>query len=158
MGQKFNSLEATEHLGQNNLGKSIYRFLCDCGGSVDLVGASVKSGNTKTCGCKWATTHITHGLHEHPLYQKYHDMKSRCSNENNKFWKNYGGKGVRVRWGSFEEFYEWSLANGWQPGLSIDRIDPNGDYEPTNCEYVTRSENSRRMRLAQLRPNEKTVR
>ena len=68
----------------------------------------------------------------------WRDMKYRCSNPNCKYFKNYGGRGIRVcsEWHEFEEFYEWSVNNGYKEGLSIDRINSDGNYEPSNCRWV----------------------
>ena len=83
----------------------------------------------------------------HPLHQKWRRMRQRCSNPNHEKYANYGGRGIKVckEWDeSFEAFVEWSLRNGWEPGLEIDRY-PNqdGDYEPGNCRFVTRKEQCR---------------
>lgn len=84
-------------------------------------------------------------LSKHPLYKVWNQMKDRCYNPNNPKYNNYGGKGVSVcdRWKSFCFFYVWAIDNGWEKGLSIDRKDGNGDYEPGNCRIVTIAENNR---------------
>jgi len=78
------------------------------------------------------------------LYQTWLDMKQRCFNSNNCRWKYYGGKGVMVcpEWLEFDEFAKWALANGYADNLTIDRINSDGNYEPSNCQWVTRSENT----------------
>ena len=91
--------------------------------------------------------HKMHGLSKHPLYYKWWSMICRCTYSSNDNYKYYGGKGVRVcqEWlESFLAFYNWSIENGWELGLTIDRLDPEGDYEPGNCRFLTASENSRR--------------
>lgn len=74
-------------------------------------------------------------------------MRSRCRDKGNTSYKFYGAKGVKVseEWATFAAFKEWALASGYSQGLSIDRLDPSGDYAPSNCEWVTKSENSKRM-------------
>lgn len=80
-------------------------------------------------------------------------MKTRCYNENTDFFKHYGGRGIKVcdEWkDSFFAFYEWAIKNGYDDDLSIDRIDVNGDYEPSNCRWATKEQqslNTRRKRL-----------
>jgi len=86
-----------------------------------------------------------HGLIHHPLYRKWSDMRNRCNNPNNNSYDRYGAKGVRVckQWDNdFESFYQWSIENGWKPGLVISRKGDTGNYEPNNCEYKTAHENN----------------
>lgn len=92
-----------------------------------------------------------HGMakkgNEHPIYLAWSGMKKRCLNLNSTNYKNYGGRGISVcdRWLKFENFRDDMLAS-WQEGLQLDRIDVNGNYEPSNCRWVTRSENCKNRR------------
>ena len=81
------------------------------------------------------------------LYKIYYGIKYRCYNPNCKDYKWYGAKGIKLcdEWKNYENFKKWALTHGYKVGLSIDRINPNMDYAPDNCEWVTISENSKRM-------------
>ena len=91
-----------------------------------------------------------HGLYkEHKeLFNIWQTMKSRCENPNREKYKDYGGRGIKVceEWHDAEVFCKWALANGYNGGLQIDRIDNDGNYEPSNCRWVTPKENSRNRR------------
>lgn len=79
------------------------------------------------------------------LYRRYNHMKERCSNPNDKRYNRYGGRGIRVcdEWlQDYNSFETWALNNGYKPGLSIDRIDNDGNYSPDNCRFVTLAENN----------------
>lgn len=85
----------------------------------------------------------THGLRSHPLYGKWWDMKSRCYRPNRDRYNCYGGRGIKVcdEWkDDFKAFYDWAIAAGWKEGLTLDRIDVDGNYEPSNCKWVTKHE------------------
>ena len=95
-----------------------------------------------------------HGLYaENPnLFNTWQTMKSRCENPNRDKYKDYGGRGIRLceEWHKAENFVRWALANGYEPGLQIDRIDNDGDYCPENCRFVTPKQNSRNRRNTKI--------
>ena len=83
--------------------------------------------------------HKSHGLTHHPLYRMWQRLKGRTTNYNHPDYEKYGGKGIQVcdEWFyDFNKFYEWSIASGYQPGLTISRLEENGNYEPSNCTWV----------------------
>lgn len=86
----------------------------------------------------------THGLSKHPLYSVWKDIRRRCSKESRSDYARYGGKGVTVcdRWSDFKKFYDDNIS-GWQPGLSIDRIDFRKGYSPENVRWATIKEQNR---------------
>ena len=84
---------------------------------------------------------------EHPLLNVWYNIRQRCLNPNRKDYKHYGGRGIKCVWLSFKSFEKWCLGNGWQKGLTIDRINNDGDYSPDNCQFITKSENSRKKKL-----------
>src|SRR5690554_3396464 len=91
-GLVFNDITIVKYLYTNKLNKSVYLCYCSCGKFKEIVGSAVKSGNTKSCGCKQFEHSTTHGLTNHPLYQKWADMKTRCLNPNNEYYYRYGGR------------------------------------------------------------------
>ena len=129
-----------------------FNCICDCGKETIKAGWSMRNGTTKSCGCyakeRARDANMSHGYTYTRLYEKYGHMKSRCYNENDSQYKNYGGKGVVLcdEWkDSFENFKDWALSSGYKEGLSIDRIDSDKNYEPSNCQWLTLGENSRKM-------------
>ena len=89
---------------------------------------------------------VTHGLRHTRLYGIWSNMKTRCYNANDPHYQRWGAKGVTVcdEWrNDFKAFYNWSMSNGYTNELTIDRVDSNGNYEPTNCRWVTLAENNR---------------
>lgn len=98
-----------------------------------------KNGDTRGC-------FITHGKSDTRLYSIWCDMKRRCYNPKNKRYSRYGGRGISVceEWkDDFQAFYEWAIDNGYDEHLTIDRINVNGNYEPSNCRWVTWKEQQR---------------
>ena len=152
IGQKYGRLTvvAFDRL-QNH--KTYWKCVCDCGLTVVVPGNNLRSGNTMSCGClrretarKTGKANTVHGEgHDHKtrLYSIWCGMRQRCMNPHRTAYSLYGGKGVRVcdAWDDYTVFREWALSNGYADNLSIDRIDPNGDYCPENCRWITLSEN-----------------
>lgn len=95
------------------------------------------------------TRPIIHGESGNLLYSKWNSMNQRCYNKKHKRYKDWGYRGIKVcdEWkNDIHSFFTWALANGYQKGLQIDRIDNDGDYKPSNCRFVTRKENGRNKR------------
>lgn len=129
-------------------------FRCHCGKEFTAVISSVKTGNTKSCGCYHSDTirglFTTHGLSKHPLYISWKSIKTRCFNTNGASYKDYGGRGITMcpEWkNNFLNFYTWSMENGYEKGLSIDRINVNGNYEPSNCRWANTTTQAQNTRL-----------
>ena len=150
-GQRFGLLTVIERAENAKNGVIRWRCKCDCGKETITSTSHLRSGHTKSCGClglRHATeAKIKHGMSGTHLYNIFRMMHGRCEDPKNKAFPYYGGRGIKVcdEWTDFEIFKVWALSNDYEDGLSIDRIDPNGNYEPSNCEWVTRSENSKRM-------------
>lgn len=91
---------------------------------------------------------VTHGLGKPPLYSHWVNMKTRCFNKNNPKYKDYGARGITIceEWLDFKVFYEWAMSHGYAEGLSIERIDVDGNYCPDNCKWITMSEQAKNKR------------
>lgn len=128
-----------------------WKCKCDCGNIVDSVRTYyLTNGQKKSCGCfqneSNSEVHTKHCKRKTRLYGIWQSMKTRCNNKNHKYFKNYGGKGINVckEWtDDFQAFYDWAMSNGYADGLSIDRIDSKGNYEPSNCRWATPMEQTR---------------
>lgn len=171
-GQRFGRLTAIERVGSNKRRQSLWSCKCDCGSIVVVVGTELNCGHIKSCGCTRREKLIaynkihkkTHGMRYTRLYREWRSMINRCSCESWRDYKNYGGRGIAVckEWqDNFMAFCEWALANGYDDSLSLDRIDVNGNYEPSNCRWATlkqQANNTRNSHYLEYNGVTKTVR
>ena len=146
-GKVFNRLTVIKRDRNNKYGRRMWLCQCSCGNIKPVIGQLLKEGRVKSCGCllreNVSIANSTHKLSRSPLYKIFYSMKQRCLNPNDKSYKYYGGKGVTIyqNWiDNFLEFNTWAIENGYSKGLSIDRINNDGDYEPKNCRWVTHLE------------------
>jgi hypothetical protein len=153
-GKTFDRLNVLSKVESTKSG-SIWLCQCVCGEYIKKL-TSQLTRPKKNIGCKSCerivrsdstTVHGGCRLKRSRLHHIWKKMRGRCRNPNDSVAKYYFHKGIRVcdEWQSFETFRDWAAKSGYRDDLTIDRLDPNKNYEPQNCEWVTRAENSRRV-------------
>lgn len=164
LGSRFGTLVVVEEHGASEDRGALWVCRCDCGNRI--IRATRELRRVKRAACQEChARHMSdkfsvHGMSRSrdgrpdPLYKAWLSMRERCSNPAHPFYKNYGGKGVVIcpEWDDFLPFKSWSEANGWRDipdvprgdRMSIDRIDPAGDYSPDNCRWVAHRVNASR--------------
>lgn len=158
--KKYDRLTVIKRIKHNYQKEAMWLCRCDCGKMIETRGSSLRAGLTKSCGClqlEWAQKHIpnkTHGLTNERLYRVWMGMRQRCYLKTNNRYKHYGGRGIRVcdEWQDYLNFRKWALTHGYDSKAkrgkcTIDRIDVDGNYEPSNCRWVdakTQANNTRR--------------
>jgi hypothetical protein len=151
VGNVYGRLIVKKEIGRKR-GAVLFQCHCECGNDFEVTGGDLRAGRVNSCGCLKSEMRIkentTHGLKNHRLYSIYHNMLTRCYNKNATHYHSYGGRGIEIceEWLSkdngFIRFYDWAIANGYSDKLTVDRINVNGNYEPSNCKWSTSEEQS----------------
>lgn len=165
IGKRFGRLVVVE-FERKYKSENRWKCLCDCGNECSRSTSNLREKRDHSCRCwgfeKSAVAVVKHGLHKSAEYNAYHAMKGRCYREKDAEFKRYGGRGIKVcdRW--LESFDNFFADMGAKPGkdFSLDRIDYNGNYEPSNCRWadaLTQSNNTRRNKIHVLDGIEATM-
>lgn len=132
-GQKFGKLTVLCRLYNTKGHKTYWLCVCNCGNLAEVRSDSLYNGNTKGCGClNHEPKNIHHGKYCTRLYRIYYNIKKRCYNHKDE--------------NNFMTFYNWAMNNGYRDNLTIDRIDVDGNYEPSNCRWITMQQQGRNKR------------
>ena len=160
-GKKFGRLTVLSYAGPNHRKDATWLCRCDCGNEKVIQGQALRSGAVVSCGCYMRESKVTHGGTGERLYGVWLGMRRRCNDEHDRAYKYYGARGVSVcdEWNrDYASFREWAMANGYDPDAefqecTIDRINPFGNYEPSNCRWVDIVTQERNRRDAYVKRN-----
>mgnify|MGYP001771151571 CR=1 FL=1 len=170
-GKTFGRLHVFARSENGKNGQAYWICKCECGNIKRVSGYKLRSGNTRSCGCYRDEirpfNRRIHGMSSYKnkkvrIYNIWLNMKSRCNNPKNPEYRLYGGRGIAIcdEWYDFEKFYKWAKEAGYRDDLTIDRINTNGNYEPTNCRWATRVEqqnNKRNNHILKYNGQSKTI-
>lgn len=169
-GKKIGRLKIIKEVERKNKYSRVWLCKCDCGNYKEVLQADLMNGNTKSCGCYQKEflqkCRTKHNKRHTKIYHIFAGIKRRCFNKNDKIYHYYGGRGITIcdEWldkdKGFMNFYNWAMENGYRDGLTIDRIDVNGNYEPSNCRWVdmkVQSNNRRSNKIIEINNEKHTL-
>lgn len=157
IGDRIGNLVITRLVGPDlsKPGNYLYEAQCSCGGVIIKTGHDIRFRKfcSRSCAAKhkavarWPNRSTVDGVRE-KLYGAWNGMKQRCEYRGHVAWDRYGGRGIKVcdEWQDYWVFRAWAMSHGYKEGLTLDRLNTKKGYEPSNCEYVTQAENTRRAR------------
>lgn len=156
VNRHFGRLTVINNAGYTNDHHKKWLCKCTCGNTTIVDGRDLRKGATKSCGCllkekaanRIVKMNTIHNNSHSRLYNIWVGMRDRCRRQKNWAYKYYGGRGISVckEWDSYLEFKKWALQNGYEENLTIDRINVNDNYKPSNCRWITIQEQQRNKR------------
>jgi len=150
-GKRFGLLTVLSYSHTKN-NSAYWLCRCDCGNIKTVLSGNLVGSKTMSCGClqrrQMVEHNKSHGESKTRLYSIWKNMRNRCYNPNHPSFKDYGGRGIQVcdDWMKYDAFREWAMSNGYAENLTIERIDVDGKYEPSNCKWTPRPDQARNTR------------
>jgi len=138
-GMKFGKLTVIKRTCNSKNGSARWICICECGKETIVIGSKLLSDHTKSCGC---LKNLKYGLSRTRLYRIWQGMIGRCEDiyKDNYYWYGFRGISICEQWHDFITFYNWAISSGYNDNLTLDRINTNGNYEPSNCRWATQLE------------------
>jgi hypothetical protein len=158
-GRRFGLWTVGPQAGNTAGGGALWACQCDCGVERRVLGADLRNGKSTGCGCtsvgRLGDSCRKHSATGSRLHRIWVNMRKRCRNPNTPKFENYGGRGITIcsEWNEFVVFEAWALANGYEPHLSIERKDVNGNYTPENCTWADAATQSANRRFVSRAPD-----